>query len=231
MSRWARISARTSSGAKRSNNPFQMMATSPAPASNCGNFSSASWRSSPRSIGALQQRCASPRCTRLRYLPIVELGERGKARPFGEDQPDARPCAGVLEDLAHEHLDQLLGESPDRHVGGASLRASPTSGLSIERGSVPGTASPCRRSRDRSCPWRRRRAWRHRRAAPPQSRGRRIRRAPPPGWRRGARPRALARAPGGPLGRRVAWLRARLRAVRLKAGHCLSIMTDWSVII
>src|SRR5262249_4256005 len=51
-SRWARMSSRISSGAKRPNRPFQMMATSAGATSNCGKRASASRESSPRSTAS-----------------------------------------------------------------------------------------------------------------------------------------------------------------------------------
>ena len=163
------------------------------------------------------------------HFAIVELGELGKARTLGDDQPDDVLAAG-REHLAHEQIDDLPDDHPHRHVGLSVSRACRRTG-SASSGPAPGTAPPCRGNRDRSCPSRPRRA--HvvePRAAKPRPR---TRPAPRRGSLRAARRARLARvperapspAPDTGFGEGLS------RGSGRRAAHAQSIITDWSVII
>ena len=182
-SRWARISSRTSSGAKRSNSAFQISASSAGATSNCGKRASASLGNSPRSTARGQQR-AHRRQNARDHLAVVELGELRKPRPFGQDQPDHVARGGCRRPRARtrRRSSRRRRAPADRPAAPPRWRRPPGS---ASCGRAPGTASPCRGSRDRSCPWRRPPAGRRRRAAPRQSPWRKTRRARPAGWRRG----------------------------------------------
>jgi len=139
-SKCARISARTSMGSKRSNKPLQMIATMPGAASNCGKRTSASVLSSPRSWARRSMARIVPHHPRNDF-PIVEFGELGKARAFGEDKTD-HVLAARLENLASEHLDQLIGDHAEWNlcVGDVLQRRNPQ-GLSSMRTSSSNSVS------------------------------------------------------------------------------------------
>ena len=192
-----------------------MMATRPGAAMSCGKSTSAAGHLA--ALGGARQQRAHRGDDAGEHLAVIEFGELGKAAAFRDHQADD-VLAARLVDLAHEQIDDAVGEHGDRHVGRAHAPRWCRPAASAWCGPVPGTGSPCRGSRDRSCPWRRRRAWPRRRAASPRSRGRRIRRARRPGSPRGGRRCApCARCAGA--ARPAATLRHAAPAARRFAGR------------
>ena len=127
-------------------------------------------------------------------------------------------------------LGDHLGDRARRQVGDAAPSRCCRRPGSASCARAPGTGSPCRGNRDRSCPWRRRRAGPRRRGGWRQSRRLRTPRARPTGsprrrsaWRaaRGLR-RRRASANTAPCCSDLAWLRARHDGTHY--------LTDWSVI-
>ena len=204
-SRCACMSWRTSSGSKRSNRPLHMIAT------RAGRDQQL--RKARQRIVAELAALHRPREQRAHDrqhapddLAIVELGELGEARPLRQDQPDHVLAAGAV-DLVHEHVDDHLGDGADRQISQRRRLDRRRRAGSASRARAPGTGSPCRGSRGRSCPWRRPRAGRHRRAGSRQSRARKTPRARRREWLRAARSGAPAARPA-PVWRAGALLRA-----------------------
>ena len=95
-----RIIARTSSGSKRPNNPFQMMAMMPGAPEQLRKVGDCRVVQLAALGGAAQQRAQSRQELR-QHLSVIKLGELREARPFADDQPND-VLAPRLVNFAHE---------------------------------------------------------------------------------------------------------------------------------
>ena len=100
--RWkcARIIARTSSGSKRSNNPFQMMAIIPGAPINCGKRIRCIVGQLAAFERAAQQPRTDLRCARA--LRDSRIRRARKTRSFADDQPYQMLAMGAIY-LSHEN--------------------------------------------------------------------------------------------------------------------------------
>ncbi len=152
---------------------------------------------------------AQSRDDAAQHFAVIEFGERRKARALGKDQADDVLAPRPITSPHEQHRPAFRPASETAYRSLARSRYGRPAG-SASSAPVPGTASPCRRSRDRSCPWRRPRVWRHRRAAPPRSPAPKTPRAPPTEWpARRAAPRNSRTLCGLPLTETVAGAMAR----------------------
>ena len=138
-SKCARISARTSIGSKRSNKPLQKIATMPGAGEQLRKANQRVGLQLAALMGPAQHgadRLHHPRD----HFAVVEFGELGKARTFGDDKADDI-LAARLENLAGEHLDQLIGDHRNGMSACETFSSAATTGLSSMRMSSSNSAS------------------------------------------------------------------------------------------
>ena len=113
----------TSSGSILANIASQITASSSGPATSCGKRTSASFGNSPRSAARLATLRTSGKDAR-HDVAVVELGDRRKARTFGDDEAQQQLAPGP-QNLGLEHREEDVEDLRQRQVrhGGDRLQA------------------------------------------------------------------------------------------------------------